>query len=341
MQRYLRFALSIPLMPTVAAVVPTWNRADLIRSCVVNLRSQARVPDRILVVDNGSTDNTREIASAPGVHYIPLASNRGFAAAVNEGITQAGTDWILILNNDVILAPDWLERLLNAAEEAGADFAVGKLFQPGDQNRLDGSWDLVSRGSYAWRCGYERPDGPVWSERRSIWLAPMTAALFHRRVFDRIGLLETRFESYYEDVDFGIRCALAGFRGIYEPAATAVHLGKATLGKNAARVYFLSARNQILIIAKHYPRRTLRRFGWPILAGQFLALLAATKQGHPWPAVRGKWEALRRWRQFRDALPDAERIESVMTASEREILTIQQAIGFDIYWRLYFKLVSP
>ena len=83
----------------------------LIRSCVANLRSQARAPDRILIVDNGSTDDTGQIAAAPGVHYIPLTRNLGFAAAVNEGITQAGTDWILILNNDVALAPDWLERL--------------------------------------------------------------------------------------------------------------------------------------------------------------------------------------------------------------------------------------
>ena len=120
-----------------------------------------------------------------------------------------------------------------------------------------------------------------------------------------------------------------------------MHLGKATLGKNAARVYFLSARNQVLIIAKHYPRRTLRRFAWPILAGQFLAILAATKQGHPWPALRGKWQALRCWREFRNALPDAAKIEPVMAASEREIFSIQQAIGFDIYWRLYFRLVSP
>ena len=328
-------------MPTVVAVIPTWNRADLIRSCIENLHSQTRVPDGILIVDNGSTDNTREVASKRGIDYLPLASNRGFAVAVNEGIARAGNEWILILNNDVVLEGQWLERLLAAALETGADFAVGKLYQSGKQDRLDGSWDLVSRGSYAWRCGYERPDGSVWSKRRSIALAPMTAALFHRRVFDRVGVLETRFESYYEDVDFGIRCALAGFQGIYEPTASAVHLGKATLGKKAARVYFLSARNQVLLLAKHYPPQTLRRFAWPILAGQLLSLFAATKQGHPWPALRGKWQALSIWSQFRSDLPAPSAIEPVLAASEREILAIQQSIGFDIYWRLYFSLVAP
>ncbi len=325
----------------MSAVIPTWNRADLLRHLLPNLRAQTRPPDRIIVVDNGSTDDTRSVADEHQADYLGLETNRGFAVAVNKGIGQAAADWILILNNDVVLQPDWLERLLAAAEETQAAFAVGKLVQAGTDRQLDGSWDLVSRGAYAWRCGYLRPDGPVWSHRRTVALAPMTAALFHRRVFDRIGLLETRFESYYEDVDFGIRCALAGLRGVYEPAAVATHLGKATLGKRAERVYYLSARNQVLLLAKHYGPATLRRFAWPILVGQTLALFAAARQGHGLAALRGKWHALRQWSGFRDALPPPAAIESAMAASEQEIFTLQRTVGFDIYWRLYFALVDP
>jgi GT2 family glycosyltransferase len=328
-------------MPTVSAVIPTWNRADLIRSVLANLHNQTRHPDEVLVVDNGSEDDTAAVAHDLGAKCIAFETNRGFAVAVNEGIRRAISEWVLILNNDVVLQGDWLEILLTTATVRDASFAVGKLLRPDGPAQLDGSWDLVSRGAYAWRCGYERPDSSVWSMPRRIALAPMTAALFHRQVFDKVGLLETRFESYYEDVDFGIRCALAGFSGVYEPRAVATHLGKATYGKRAARVYFLSARNQVLLLAKHYPRETLRRFAWPILVGQTLALLAAARQGHPLTALRGKWQALRRWSAFRDSLPSAEAIEAATTASEREILEIQQTAGFDIYWRLYFSLVNP
>ncbi len=326
-------------MTTVTAIIPTWNRADLLRSILANLRSQTRVPDQVIVVDNGSTDDSRLVARESEAECIALEANLGFAPAVNRGITSAKSDWVLILNNDVVLAPDWLRTLLAAAEETGASFAAGKLLKSGDQTRLDGSWDLISRGAYAWRCGYERPDADLWSTRRPIALAPMTAALFRREVFERIGLLETRFESYYEDVDFGIRCALAGLSGVYEPSAVAVHLGKATYGRRAARVYSLSARNQVLLLAKHYPFRTLRRFAWPILVGQTLSLLAAARQGHPLAALLGKWQALRQWSRFRDRLPRAEAIEATMSVSEREIFVLQKAIGFDIYWRLYFGLV--
>lgn len=310
------------------------------RSVIRNLQSQTRPPERILIVDNGSTDATRDVATEAGAECLRFETNRGFAEAVNAGIEAAESEWLFIVNNDVVLQPDWIERSFEAVEETGARFAVGKLLQSGEDNRLDGSWDLVSRGGYAWRCGYERPDGTTWKTRRTIALAPMTAALFHRSVFERVGLLETRFESYYEDVDFGIRCAIAGFTGVFEPSAVAVHLGKATLGKKAERVYFLSTRNQLLLLAKHYPAETLRRWWWPILAGQMLALLAAGKQGHFWAGLRGKRQALRMWSSFRNEVPKAEAIEAVTRASEREIRELQRLLGFDLYWRIYFNLVG-
>lgn len=323
----------------VSAVIPTWNRADLVRSVLNNLRSQTRAPDEVIVADNGSIDSTEAVVREFGAVCVRFDSNRGFAAAVNEGVRQATGDWVLILNNDVILDPDWLERILEATLTGDYAFAMGKLFQSGEVNQLDGSWDLISRGGYAWRCGYERLDGPVWAARREVALAPMTAALFHRDVFQTVGYLETRFESYYEDVDFGIRCALAGLKGVYEPAARAVHMGKTTYGKSAARVYFLSARNQVLLLAKHYPHATLRRFWWPVLVGQTLSLLAAARQGHPLAALRGKWHAMRQWSAFRSGLRPARQIEAIAAASEREILSLQKILGFDIYWRLYFSLV--
>jgi GT2 family glycosyltransferase len=329
-------------MSTVSAITPTWNRADLLESILKNLRSQRRPPEQIIVVDNGSIDTTQLVAREFGVDLIVFPENRGFAVAVNEGIAYATGDWIFIVNNDVVLEPDWLERIVASAERENAPFAVGKLLRPGTQNQIDGSWDLVSRAAYAWRCGYGKRDGAIWSTPRRIYFAPMTAALFRRSMFEQIGGLETRFESYYEDVDFGVRCALAGLQGIYEPAAIAIHMSKTTLGRSAARVYYLTARNQIFILAKYYSAKTLLRFAWPIFVGQILALFAAAKQRNFLPALRGKFEGLRRWKEFRPrAGNEAGRVQKAFQESEREIYSLQRQAGFDIYWRLYFSLVRP
>jgi len=329
-------------MPSVAAIIPTWNRADLVRSLLGNLRAQTRRPEQIIVVDNGSRDDTQAAAREFAAELIAFPENRGFAQAVNAGVRSAGTDWILILNNDVVLEDTWLERLLASAERENAAFAAGKLLRPDGSDLIDGSWDLVSRAAYAWRCGFEKRDGVVWSTRRRIASAPMTAALFRRDIFDKIGLLETRFESYYEDVDFGVRCALAGLTGIYEPSAVAWHTSKTTLGRHSARVIYLTARNQLLILAKYYSTRTLLRFAWPIFVGQLLALAAAAKQGHLLAAIRGKWDALRSWPEFRERFSKEapERVENVFLESEREIHRLQRQVGFNPYWRCYFSLVK-
>lgn len=313
----------------------------MLRNILQNLRDQTEPPHEVIVVDNGSRDDSLEVATGFGVRLIAFPENRGFAVAVNEGIRQASGDWVFILNNDVVLDSRWLQVATKAGEEAKAAFVVGKLLRPDGSGQIDGSWDLISRGAYAWRCGYEKPDGPVWSTPRSVTFAPMTAALFRRTVFERVGLLETRFESYYEDVDFGIRCALAGLRGLYEPAAVATHMSKTTLGKSSSRVYFLSARNQIYILARYYSAATLRRFAWPVIAGQFLALVAAARQRNLLSAIRGKLAGLRGWRQFRHLVPVPSVAESLFLESERTILALQREVGFDAYWRLYFALVHP
>ena len=329
----------------VSAIIPSWNRADLLASILVNLKNQTTPPAEVIVVDNGSTDASAAVATLHGARVIRLNENRGFAVAVNEGIAASGQPWILILNNDVVLDVNWLETLCRSVNESGAAFAAGKLLNHGNDRVIDGTWDLVSRAGYAWRCGYGRPDSPIWSTRREISLAPMTAALFHRRIFDAVGLLETRFESYYEDVDFGVRCALAGFRGIYEPNAVARHMSKATLGQASYRVMYLSARNQILLLAKHYSGRTIARFWWLVLVGQVLALLAAAKHGHLKAGILGKWSGLRQWSTFRNDQVDLSvtarrEVERIFSESERDIGQLQQEIGYDPYWRLYFAFTQ-
>jgi len=102
---------------TVAAVIPHWNRRDLLAALLENLKRQTKPLDEIIVADNGSTDNSAEMAERAGARVLRLGRNRGFAAAVNQGIEAAAAEWIAILNNDVTLDPRWLETLLDAARD--------------------------------------------------------------------------------------------------------------------------------------------------------------------------------------------------------------------------------
>jgi GT2 family glycosyltransferase len=318
---------------TVAAIIPHWNRRDLLEPLFTSLREQTKPFDEVVLVDNGSTDDSADVAERWGARVLKLKQNMGFAAAVNRGIESTNADWVAILNNDVTLAPDWLARLL----EAEAFFATGKILNASDHSRIDATFDEISRGACAWRCGSGQVDAPVWNQERTIRMAPMTAAIFRRSLFTEVGYLDENFGSYLEDIDFGIRCGLSGFQGTYIPAAVAYHRGSATLGTWNKDTVKQIARNQILLTVKHFGGQPL----WPIVAGQMLWGLVTLRHFRGVSYLRGKisgWKAARAI--YSRGFTNSEKsVSSLAAASEAAIFALQQQTGFDRYWRAYFWLL--
>lgn len=318
----------------VTAVIPHWNRKDLLATLLENLTHQTRPFDQIIVADNGSDDGSAELAEQAGASVLRLGSNLGFAPAVNRGIQSAGGEWIAILNNDVRLQPDWLKILLSEAEHQGASFATGKILSEADHAAIDGTFDEISRGACACRCGAGKPDGTVWNQARPIRIAPMTAALFRRSLFDTVGLLDESFGSYLEDVEFGLRCALAGYGGIFLPSAEAYHRGSATAGRWQKDTVRLISRNQVLLVRKYFHGQPL----WPILVGQLLWGLVASRHGRFLSYLFGKVQGLQSSPVVGAKPQSPELVRALLEESERHIFQLQQQTGFDSYWRVYFWL---
>ncbi|HXB71829.1 MAG TPA: glycosyltransferase family 2 protein [Candidatus Acidoferrales bacterium] len=325
---------------SITAVVPVWNGRDLLARLLASLAAQTTPAAEVLVVDNGSQDDAPELAFRLGARVIPMGRNAGFAAAVNRGIREARGEWIAVLNSDVELAPDYFEKLLAVR----APFATGKILQaaqpqPG-QAVIDATFDALCRGATAWRVGSGRADGPIFSQELAIASPPWTAVLIRADVFPRVGFLEETFESYLEDVDFGMRCAALHIQGRYVPTALARHRGSATLGRWHPETVRRIARNQLLLLARHYSSRLILRWLWPILVAQLLWGAVALRHGTGFAWLRGKWQGLS---AFADARGngrrlDAEFLKKWLPENERRIHEIQQATGFDSYWRLYFFL---
>lgn len=323
-------------MQQVTCVVPNWNGEALLGNVLKQLRQQTQSIDRIIVVDNGSTDDSALLARRLGAETIELGRNTGFSRAVNCGIRSAGAGWIAVINNDVWPESDWLAKLIERAESANVWFATGKILNATKRDQIDGTFDAVCRGGCAWRCGTGRPDSPLWNQVREICFAPFTAAIFRWELFQEIGFLDETFESYLEDIDFGLRCASAGLRGVYEPKAVAYHQGSATLGRWHPDIVRKIARNQLLLIAKHYPRKWILRYGWPVFVAQGLWGLVALRHGGAVAYLQGKSEGIRRFRSARGKSPA--NLPAIVEQSESEIRELQRLTGSDLYWKLYFAL---
>jgi GT2 family glycosyltransferase len=320
----------------VTAVIPNWNGAERLEAILRDLQSQTEPVTEVIVVDNGSHDGSALAAEQLGARVVRFESNRGFTAAVNRGMAESRTELAAILNNDVRLSPDWLSRLRDAIVRLDAPFVCGKLLKIANHGIIDGCFDEICRGGCAWRCGEGRPDGPVWSEARHVSFIPFTAALFRREFFLEMGGLDEALGSYLEDVDFGLRCASNGYTGRYVPEAVAFHHGSKTLGRWNPTTVRQIARNQILLLARHYPTSLLIRCGWPIAIAHILWGLVALKHGAGFAWLLGKADGLRMFAAHRRVTGGD--IAAVLGSSELQIRDLQKRTGWDWYWRLYFML---
>jgi GT2 family glycosyltransferase len=287
----------------------------------------------VIVVDNGSTDGTAE-AVAGRATVIRLTENLGFARAANLGIKSAKGDWVGIVNNDVEPQVKWLEILLKSNHH----FVTGKSLNFSNQNLVDGTFDLLSVVAMPWRAGSGRRDQSLYDNHSKCQFTSWTAVLFRRQVFERIGLLDETFGSYYEDVDFGLRCAQQGITGEYQPRAVVLHRGSATLGAWRPATVRLLTRNHRLLILKHFGPKMDRRTECKLFVSRVLWAMLAARHGQ----IRAWWAG------FREPLPavsgpppDQRLLKKILEESESELYRLQKETGFDWYWRVYFSLFPP
>lgn len=235
-------------------IIPNYNGGHLLGNCLHSLFAQTAAFS-VLVVDNASADDSLQaLAEFPQVRLIRLPENKGFSAAVNVGIREAKTPYVLLLNNDTEAAPGFVEELEQELERHPKAFAVSAQMRSLHQRDvMDSAGDYYCALGWAYGYGKGHPVGGYEKPRR-IFSACAGAALYRREVFDRIGLFDELHFAYLEDIDIGYRAAIFGYSSWYAPKAVVYHAGSAVSGSryNAFKVN-LSSRNSIYLIEKNMP----------------------------------------------------------------------------------------
>jgi len=267
--------------------IPNWNGARFLKPCLDSLRAQTFRDFETVIVDNGSTDDSRRILEQdyPEVRVVAWDTNRGVAAAFNEGVRQCRGELLALLNNDMELDERWLEAMhdaLTADETAGAA-ACKILFI--DRRTINSAGDYYRRDGVPGNRGVHEEDQGQYDRQDYVFGASGGASLFRRRLFDEIGLFDDSLISYLEDVDWAWRMQLAGYRCIYVPNAVVYHWGSATGGGALASYY--CGRNFIRVALKNLPGPVLRRHWKAILGKEVRLALEAVRHGRE-PAARAR-----------------------------------------------------
>lgn len=285
-----------PARPRVSVAIPNWNGARYLHSCLDSLRAQAFRNFDTVVVDNGSTDASLDILASeyPEVRVVRWETNRGVAAAFNEGVRQCRGELLALLNNDMELDSYWLEALVRGLDGDAAVGAVAAKILFIDRKTINSVGDLYGRDGVPSNRGVREIDQGQYDQPEYVFGASGGASLFRRHLFDEIGFFDERLVSYCEDVDWAWRMQLAGYRCLYVPGAVAYHWGSATGGGTLASYY--CGRNFIRVLLKNLPGPVLRRH-WRAILGRELGLaMEALRHGRE-PAARarlaGQWAGLR------------------------------------------------
>ena len=315
--------------PRVGVSLVTCNSEAYIERCLEALLGQRGVNLHVVVVDNGSTDRTREILQRyrSRLRFIRSNRNLGFARAQNQAIRRTSAPWVLALNPDVLLTPSFVRDLVEAGEAdpqagtvCGKLLSIGKGFAPLVEPRIDSAGIYFTPAMRHFDRGWSEPDDGRYGRAEYVFGASAAAALYRRAMIEDISFQDEFFDPdffiYREDADVAWRAQLLGWRCLYTPSATGYHVRTVTPAnrKTLAPVFNMhSVKNRFLMRIKNLTSGIWRLY-WPSMTVRDLMVVGGCLLTEPrslealfrvMRCGRRAW-ARRRWIMSRRRVTDRE-----------------------------------
>jgi GT2 family glycosyltransferase len=260
-------------MVKVAVNIVTFNSGEDIEACLESLGRQTFQDFRVHVLDNASTDGTIKALSQFDLDLIRSQSNTGFARAHNDLIRCYPADYVLILNPDAVLRPEFLERIVGALEaRPDAASATGKLLRL-DGKTLDSTGIVMLRSQRHLDRGADAADRGQFDKPEDVFGPSGAAALYRWKALQDVAIdgqfFDEDFFAYREDADLAWRCRLMGWTSIYVPSAVALHRRRVTPERRSqlsALINYHSVKNRFLL--------RLNNMTWSLYLRDFLRISA-------------------------------------------------------------------
>ncbi len=277
----------------VTVVVVTWDAVELLAGCLESLRAQhwcGRGP-RLLVVDNGSTDGTREWlgAHAPDVEVLATDVNLGFASGAALGIAASNTAYVALLNNDATADTGWLAAMVEVLDAPGHErvAAVTPRVLLAGRDLVNSTGNIVSRTGRGRDRDWRTPASTVRPADEVFGFCG-NGVLLRRAAIDQVGGFDPKLFLYYEDTDLSWRLRAAGWTVRYEPTAVVEHRHAASSGEGSPRFTLWNERNSMIVFTRHAPVLLVVGVHLRRMVGLVLHTLKAPAS----PVTRARWRAM-------------------------------------------------
>lgn len=316
--------------PVATVVIPNYNGMAYLPRLMESLHAQSDPRLAVTIVDDTSTDESAAYVAAkwPQVRLISNDCNLGFAGTCNAGLRAAMTPFVALLNNDTHVDRDWLAEGLRpfARPDVGAVASLVLLAEP--PHLIDTAGDVYSVAGGALKRNHLLPRETAEALDEACFSPSGASAFYRREAVERVGYLDERFVSYYEDVDLGFRLAWAGYACAFARKSVCYHHLSSSYSPTSWRYHFNSARNAEVVWWSHMPARLRRRYLLSHLCFLGLQCLNKWRQGCLRPYVAGKWAA----RRERSAILEKRRRDAIWGGGDAA--SVEPRLVRD-WWRLH------
>lgn len=301
-------------MPAISLVILNYNGRSWLPGCLDALASQRGAPSfETLLIDNGSHDDSINFVRThyPDVRVVENGRNLGFAAGNNACVPHTHSEWLIFLNQDTVVDPEWMSRLWDArAQHPECGLITSRLVFMNDPSIVDSAGDGYVRAGGAFKHGHGAP-AAAHATSREVFGACGGAFMIRRADFVALGGFDERFFMLYEDVDLSYRARLRGLRVWYAADAIVRHAVSGSLGTISPAAVFYGQRNLEWTWIKNTPGRLLVPTALAHAIYSTAGVLHYIRLGLGGAALRGKWAALR---ALPAVLADRRRVQSARTA---------------------------
>jgi len=279
----------------ISAIVLNWNGRQFLPECLDSLAAQTLRDFEVVLVDNGSADGSTQLVldNYPWVNLVELPENIGFAAGNNRGLEVAAGEFIVALNNDTRVEPNFLAELLVAAQASPqAGMVAAKMLNYFEPGRIDAVALKIGVNGLGYNIGYGERDAGQYDGNTKAFGPCGGAALYRRAMIGEVGFFDPDFFAYYEDFDLAWRGRLAGWGCVSAPRAVVYHVHSATSGEWSPFKVYHTHRNKWYVITKNWPAALLARHLPALLMADLASLCLAVLKARGWAAIRARLDFL-------------------------------------------------
>ena len=263
----------------VSIIILNYNGNEFLENCIESIFRETEQKFELIIVDNNSPDKSGEKLSKKyeSCKFILNQKNVGVSEGLNIGIRNASGSHIILLNNDLIVAPKWLDYLFEAYEEKGDGLYQPKFLKMKDKMIIDSAGNLINIFGFGFSREKGKKDNLQYNAIEEIGFAAGTCLFCSKKIFDEIGLFDEKLFAYNEDLDFGWRARLSNYKSYYVPKSIVYHHGSAQWKWSGEKFYLLE-RNRWVVLLSNYSIKTILKLLPSLLIIEFALLIFFTKK---------------------------------------------------------------